>query len=90
MNELWGQDLPITHQQFVDKIMLFGEPIIQEIQVLDWILSYFQEASSTLINGENSRMYFFNTNMLVGRNLARIMGFQIRSLPVKYLGTPLV
>lgn len=26
---LWGNELPITHQQFVDDIMLFGEPTVK-------------------------------------------------------------
>ena len=30
--KLWGNELPLTHQQFVDDIMLFGEPIVKEVR----------------------------------------------------------
>ena len=38
------------------------------------------------INVEKYNMYFYNTNKMVQRNLVRILGFQIGTLLVKYLG----
>lgn len=32
---LWGHDFPLSCPQFVDNIMLFGEPFNQEIMALD-------------------------------------------------------
>jgi hypothetical protein len=34
-------------------------------------------------------IYFFNTNPAIQRNLANILGFERKTLPMKYLGIPL-
>jgi hypothetical protein len=34
-------------------------------------------------------IYFFNTNPTIQRNLANILGFERKTLPMKYLGIPL-
>jgi hypothetical protein len=35
-------------------------------------------------------IYFFNTNIVVQRNLSNILGFERKTLPTKYLGVPLM
>jgi hypothetical protein len=34
-------------------------------------------------------IFFFNTHIVVQRNLANILGFERKTLPTKYLGVPL-
>eukprot|EP00253_Pinus_taeda_P008610 PITA_08610 len=83
---LWGNDLPITHQQFVDDIMLFGEPTVREVRNLKKALDLFAEASGMEINKDKSCTFIFNTVETVKRHLSRFLGFKQGDLPMKYLG----
>eukprot|EP00253_Pinus_taeda_P008253 PITA_08253 len=87
--QIWGNNLPITHQQFVDDIMLFCTVSLREVETIKWLLDLFMEASSTQINKEKSCTFFFNTTSNVQTYLTRILGFRSGDLPTKYLGTPL-
>eukprot|EP00253_Pinus_taeda_P014726 PITA_14726 len=59
--KLWGHNLCLTHQQFVDDIMLFGEPTVKEVKHLRKILDIFAEASGLEINKDKSRVFIFNS-----------------------------
>eukprot|EP00253_Pinus_taeda_P027356 PITA_27356 len=41
------------------------------------------------VNLSKSKIFFFNTDIVIQRNISRILGFQRDSLPSKYLGVPL-
>eukprot|EP00253_Pinus_taeda_P024774 PITA_24774 len=84
--KLWGNNLPLTHQQFVDDIMLFGEPTVKEVRNLRRILDLFVEASGLEINRDKSRVFIFNTVDQVKGHLIRLLGFKRGELPRKYLG----
>eukprot|EP00253_Pinus_taeda_P013830 PITA_13830 len=84
--KLWGNNLPLTHQQFVDDIMLFREPTVKEVRHLRRILDLFAEASSLEINRDKSCVFIFNTVDQVKAHLIRLMGFRRGELPTKYLG----
>eukprot|EP00253_Pinus_taeda_P015841 PITA_15841 len=81
---------PLSHQQFVDDTMLFGHPSSQEASAFKDLLSLFSEASGTSINATISHLFFFHTPAFTQRNIARILGYSIATLPSKYLGTPLL
>eukprot|EP00253_Pinus_taeda_P008885 PITA_08885 len=83
---LWGNELPITHQQFVDDIMLFREPTVREVRNLKKALDLFAEASGMEINKDKSYTFIFNTVETVKRHLTRLLGFKQGDLPTKYLG----
>jgi len=87
---IWGNDLAITHQEFVDDIMLFCQVSLREARRMKEILNNFMEASGTQINNEKSCTFFFNMPGNIKSYLARIMGFSTSNLPTKYLGTPLL
>eukprot|EP00253_Pinus_taeda_P020881 PITA_20881 len=81
---------PSSHQQFVDDTMLFGHPSSAEAKSFKALLELFSEASGTSINASKSQLFFFNTPIPTQRNIARILGFTIATLPSKYLGAPLM
>lgn len=83
---LWGSNLPITHQQFVDDIMLFCEPTIKEAKGIKRILDLFMEASGMEVNKDKSCTFVFNTLESVKSHLTRTLGFRQGELPTKYLG----
>eukprot|EP00253_Pinus_taeda_P011982 PITA_11982 len=84
--KIWGNNLPLTHQQFVDDIMLFGEPTVREVRQLRRILDLFTEASGLEINKDKSCIFIFNTIDQIKFHLIRILGFKKGDLPTKYLG----
>ena len=46
-------------------------------------------AAGTKVSLNKSKVFFFNTNIAIQRNIARILGFQRDHFPSKYLGIPL-
>lgn len=52
-------------------------------------LDTYLKASGQKINDDKSSIYFFNTPRLIQKRIARILRFQISSLPLMYLGVPL-
>jgi hypothetical protein len=63
--------------------------MVKESKTYKIILEEFGEASGAEINHSKSMIYFFNTNPAIQRNLANILGFELKMLPTKYLGIPL-
>lgn len=86
-----GEELSITHQFFLFyDILLFLQASLHEARFLKSILSNFMNAYGTLINGEKSNVFFFNTNPMVQGHLVCFLEFHISNISVKYLGFPLV
>eukprot|EP00253_Pinus_taeda_P032242 PITA_32242 len=79
----------VTHQQFVDDTMLQGIPTVKEAKAFKQTLYEFAMAGGTEVSLSKSKIFFFNTDISIQRNLSRILGFQRDSLPSKYLGIPL-
>eukprot|EP00253_Pinus_taeda_P015632 PITA_15632 len=78
-----------THQQFVDDTMLQGIPTVKEAHAFKQILNEFAKASGMEVNLTKSKIFFFNTNIAIQNNIAKILSFQRDSLPSKYFGIPL-
>lgn len=74
--QLWGNNLPITHQKFLDDIILFGKASLREARRIKAILDLFMSASGTQINNGKSCTYFFNTAGNIRNFLSRTLGFQ--------------
>eukprot|EP00253_Pinus_taeda_P026566 PITA_26566 len=87
--KLWGNNLVITHQQFVDDIMLFGEVSLREVRIIKEVLDVFTEASGMEITKEKSCTFIFNTLEAIKAHLTRTLGFKQGELPTKYLGNQL-
>ena len=79
----------LTHQQFVDDTMLQGIPMVKEALTYKQILGDFAMATGMEVNLSKSKIFFFNTNIAIQRNISIILGFQRDFLPSKYLGVPL-
>jgi hypothetical protein len=77
-----------THLQFVDDTGLMGLATINEARNFKIILDTYLKASGQQINEGKSSIYFFNTPQPIQRRIARILRFQIESLPLIYLGVP--
>ena len=80
----------LTHQQFVDDTMLQGTPTIKEAKDFKQILNDFAMATGIEVSLTKSKIFFFNTDIAIQRNISKILGFQRDMLPSKYLGVPLI
>jgi hypothetical protein len=78
-----------THQEFIDDTILHGTPTVKEEKTYKRILEEFGKSLGEEINHYKSMIYFFNTNPAIQRNLDNILGFECKTLPMKYLGIPL-
>ena len=88
---IWNNNLPsYSHLQFVDDIGLIGMARISEVVNFKRALDTYLKASGQHINDDKSSIYFFNTPQLIQNRIAKILRFQIGSLPLMYLGVPLV
>ena len=67
---LWGPDLTLSHQQFVDDILLFFQAMLREAKAILSVLKDFMATSGTLINNDKSNVYFFKSNEVSQRFLA--------------------
>ena len=87
----WNNNLPsYSHLQFVDDTGLMGMARMSEALNFRQALDIYLKASGQRINEDKSSIYFFNTPHLIQNRIARIFRFQIGSLPLMYLGVPLV
>lgn len=80
----------LSRQQFVDNNLLIGHPSVQESQALKHNFQIFSNTSRTYLKLDKSQFFFFNTPTITQRNISRILGFSISSLPTKYLGASLI
>lgn len=81
-----GQTL--THQQFVEDTMLQGVPTVKSLAYKQLLID-FGMATGMEVNLFKSKIFVFNINIVIQRNISRILGFQRDSLPLQYLGVPL-
>lgn len=86
---LWGNNISVTHQQFVKDIMIFCKVSLREVKMVKEILEVFMEALRTEINKGKSNTFIFNSPETIKTHLTRILGFRKGELPTKYLGTML-
>ena len=87
----WNDSLPsYSHLQFVDDTPLMGMARVNEALNFRRALDIYLKASGQCINDDKSSIFFFNTPQPIQNRIARILRFQIGSLPLLYLGVPLV
>jgi hypothetical protein len=66
-----------------------NSPIACEANKLNSILSDFIEASGMTLNLDKSKIFFFNTPVVVQLHISKLLGIPKSSLPSNYLGIPL-
>lgn len=63
--------------------------MVKEAHAFKQILKDFAMATGIEVSLTKSKIFFFNTDIAIQRNLTRILGFQREMLPSKCLGVPL-
>jgi hypothetical protein len=85
-----GFSPPISHNQFVDGLLLMGVPTTREAIRIKSIITLFCEASGMEVNLSKSHVLFFNTPPEIQNHLTLLLGFTHSTLPSTYLGIPLI
>ncbi|GLJ29203.1 hypothetical protein SUGI_0575970 [Cryptomeria japonica] len=80
----------ITHSQFADDTTLFGETSVTEAEIIKLVLNNYAMVSRQHINRKKMEVFFFNTKKEIQAKIAKILRCTIGTLPVKYLGVPLI
>lgn len=78
-----------SHLTFADDITFFCRASIKSLTSLREVLAEFEEFSGLRINAEKSSI-ILSKRVSDKAQTASILGFQLKELPIKYLGVPLI
>ncbi|KAK9058051.1 hypothetical protein SSX86_022891 [Deinandra increscens subsp. villosa] len=82
--------LGIINLCFADDLLVFVNADCDYVKVIKNTLKEFSESSGLLPNMNNSTMYFGNVPPSVKAQIMELLPFKVGSLPVRYLGLPLL
>ncbi|KAK9078070.1 hypothetical protein SSX86_002127 [Deinandra increscens subsp. villosa] len=82
--------LGITNLCFADDLLVFMNADTDSVKVIKTALKEFNESSGLLPNMNKSTMYFGNVPPGVKAQIMELLPFKVGSLPVRYLGLPLL
>ncbi|GJV25697.1 putative RNA-directed DNA polymerase [Tanacetum coccineum] len=84
------KELKLTHLCFADDLLLFCNGDSRSVAVLKNALTEFGGLSGLLPNLTKSTIFFGNVREVSRLRILNIMPFRVGSLPVRYLGVPLI
>ncbi len=80
----------ITHLSFADDLLILVAADIQSITLIRDALDEFKELSGLSINQSKSEVFCAVVSSSLKSQILSILNFKARSLPVRYLGMPLI
>lgn len=87
----WGCDeLQLTHLCFADDLILFCHGDSQSVEVLKRALDEFSSVSGLFPSMDKCTTFFGHVSRSVQEEITNIMPFNVGSLPIRYLGVPLL
>lgn len=84
------RDPLVTHLSFADDVLLFFDGQVDSLEGIIQVLHDFYVASGLSVNLRKSFLFLDGNNMQQTTSLASHFGFTVGSLPVRYLGLPLL
>lgn len=84
----FSNNIVVSHLLFTDDILVFGKDNILSILEIKCILSNLKDINGLSINIDKSFIYF-SKNIHEASNLSNLLGLQMGTFLVKYLGIPL-
>ena len=85
-----SKEVNLTHMVFADDIFLFCKGETNSVKFLKHGLDLFSDISGLKANWNKSNCFFANTSDDVKNQILQLTGFQCGSLPITYLGLPLI
>lgn len=83
-------EVSISHLIFADDVFLFSKGNASSVSALMEGIHTFSSASGLFPNQNKSHCFFGNVPSNVQQSILDITGFRVGSLPIKYLGLPLI
>ena len=80
----------ITHLCFADDLLLFGSENISSAILLKQALDTFFSLSGLEANEAKSLIFVASSDPLFKESMLELFGYQLGTLPVRYLGVPLI
>ncbi|XP_077249126.1 uncharacterized protein LOC143888564 [Tasmannia lanceolata] len=87
--KIGGDNVEVSHLQFVDDTLLFCEPHKDQVLNLKATLRCYELISGQRSNFHKSKMYALNIPSAEALEMAGILGCDLDYLPASYLGLPL-
>lgn len=85
-----AKDLKINHLIFADDLFLFSHGDVNSVAALNQGLLFFASISGLRPNWNKSSCFFAGVHTEVSNEILQITRFQVGTLPITYLGLPLV
>ena len=82
--------IKLTHLCFADDLMIFTKGNVESIVGIQNVLKLFYTFSGLQLNNEKSEIFSSEINGAMMEEIQRVSGFKAGTLPVRYLGVPLV
>ncbi|KAL0378647.1 UNVERIFIED_CONTAM: hypothetical protein Sradi_3170200 [Sesamum radiatum] len=83
-------ELGILNLCFADDVLIFCSGTLQSVSIIKNVLSEFASMSGLRVNPNKSQIILSKSVISERQGILDLMGFQEGSLPIKYLGVPLV
>ncbi|GAV92089.1 RVT_1 domain-containing protein, partial [Cephalotus follicularis] len=84
------QRLNLNHLCYADDLLIFSASDLKSIGFIRDALEHFKAASGLEVGTAKSSIFFCNTNNRTRQQILRMTLFREDTLPVKYLGLPLI
>jgi hypothetical protein len=84
------QQESITHLCFVDDLMIYYQADKDSVRVLKRALDDFAVLLGLVINPNKSHVFLLGVDDDLKASLLDLLGFRLGSLPIRYLGVPLI
>lgn len=84
------KELKLTHLCFADDLLVLSHGSANSVKVIKDTLTEFSKCSGLIPNMGKSTVFFGNLNGVEKQRILDIVPFKIGTLPMKYLGVPLI
>lgn len=85
-----ASQVQLTHLIFADDVLLFSKGDKDSMKILLDTINHFSQISWLLPNASKSNCFFCNIPSDVAHDILQYSGYQLGTLPIKYLGLPLI
>ena len=84
------KEIKLLHLSFANDIFLFAKGNVSSVQITMDELTKFEAFSGMQINKQKNVVFFAGSDNSVKATILNMTGFSLGSLPMKYLGVPLI
>ncbi|GKV27354.1 hypothetical protein SLEP1_g36534 [Rubroshorea leprosula] len=84
------KNVQLTHLCFANNLMIFTDGSLASLNAIDAVLTHFYKVSGLRVNYAKSELFCCGLSTSHTQLLVEKFGFKIGTLPVRYLGVPLI